>query len=96
LKDKDYTQTSSSDSTYKRRKYNNQYSKKTLDEIKTELASILKENVEEKMSMRKEVFKVKLEKEKLKIELLKILIEKKKQKKNKRIRRKKNNFYTIS
>jgi len=43
LKDEDCTQTSSSDNIYKRKKYNNQHSKKTLDEVKTELTSTLKE-----------------------------------------------------
>lgn len=78
LKDEDDIRASSSDSTCKKRKCSNQSSKRTLDEIKTELASTLKVNVEERNDYEKQVLKAKLEKEKLKIELLKILIEKEK------------------
>lgn len=78
LKDEEDVQTSSSNSTCRKRKYNNQCTKKTLDEAKTELASILKVNVKEKNDYEKQVLKAKLEKENLKIELLKILIEKEK------------------
>ncbi|XP_018366000.1 PREDICTED: uncharacterized protein LOC108763133 [Trachymyrmex cornetzi] len=77
LKDEDM-QTSSSDNSYKKIKYSGQSSKKTLDEVKTELANTLKMNVEEKNEYEKQILEAKLEKEKLKIELLKIFIEKEK------------------
>ncbi|XP_071574963.1 putative nuclease HARBI1 [Temnothorax nylanderi] len=46
---------------------------KTLDEAKTELAGILKADIEEKRNYEIEILKAKLEKEKLKIDLLKIV-----------------------
>jgi len=53
----------------------------TLSKAKTELTNVLTANVKEKVAYEIELLKVSLEKEKLKIELLKLLIAERSQKK---------------
>lgn len=55
--------------------------KNNLDEAKTDLIYILKTNMKEKHTYEIEILKSKLQKEKLKIELLNLLIEKEKSRK---------------
>lgn len=76
--------TGSTGSQVKKRKYNdNDKHVQTLSKAKTELTNVLTTNVKEKINHEIELLKATLEKEKLKIELLKLLIQERSQKQKK-------------
>ncbi|KYM96696.1 hypothetical protein ALC62_12644 [Cyphomyrmex costatus] len=83
LKDKENISPVSTQNIRKRKKYgsDNEHMKNNLDEAKTDLTYILKTNMKEKHTYEIEILKNKLQKDKLKIELLNLLIEKEKSRK---------------